>query len=279
MSWGLVLSGGAAFGIANGGVLEVLEREGLKPDCIAGSSMGAIFGACCALGIPVARIRKAIDDLSLLNVARLSDQLLKDGLQGGFLRQELERHVQPLFGDARIADCKIPFVCVAGKLHGPIAWSHIVRKGFRDEFNAAVSFHVFPPETKLMDAVAASSAIPVVFSPISIDGEQYVDLCHFGPIPARALQERFHPDRIVATDTEPMYEKLRKFLPSGWRDFLEAGDEHIALDKAACDLVIGVDPPASLFRFDKGQAFWEAGRRAAEEKLEAMKKLLSKKAS
>lgn len=277
MSWGLVLSGGAAFGIANGGVLEVLEREGLKPDSIAGSSMGAIFAAGYALGIPIDRMHAAIGGLSLLNVARVSDRPMKDGLQGGFLRQKLERHVKPLFGDARIADCKIPFVCVAGKLHGSVAWSHIVRKGFRKEFESAVSFHVFPPETKLMDAVAASSAIPVVFSPVEVDNEHFVDLCHFGPIPARALKERFHPDCIIATDTHPTYEKLRKFLPPGWRDFLEAGDATILEDKAACDLIIRADPPYPLFRFDKGEAFWEAGRRAGEEALSTLNMILQKK--
>ena len=274
MSWGLVLSGGAAFGIANGGVLEVLEREALRPACIAGSSMGAIFAACYAFGVPVERMRTVIDALSLLNVARWSDHPLNEGLQGGFLHQELERHLKPLFGDALIADCMIPFVCVAGKLHGSIAWSHIIRKGFREEFEAAVSSHVFPPETKLMDAVAASSAIPVIFSPAQVSGERYVDLCHFGPIPARALKERFHPDSIIATDTHPTYDKLRKFLPPGWRDFLEAGDERIVLDKAACDIIIRADPPAALFRFDKGAAFWEAGRRAAEETLSTVKSLI-----
>ena len=51
----LVLSGGAARGFAHIGVLRVLEREGLRPDLVVGSSAGAIVGAMYASGMTVAR--------------------------------------------------------------------------------------------------------------------------------------------------------------------------------------------------------------------------------
>src|SRR6056297_2897599 len=47
---GLVLSGGAAKGIAHIGVLKVMEEVGLYPDYIAGTSMGAIIGGLYAMG-------------------------------------------------------------------------------------------------------------------------------------------------------------------------------------------------------------------------------------
>lgn len=276
VSWGLVLSGGAAFGIANGGILDVLEREGLKPDCIAGSSMGAIIAGSYALGIPMDRLRAEVEALTIVGIARLQGWPLKNGLHGGFLRHEVERILTPHLGDARIGDCKIPFLCVAGKVHERICWSHIVRRNFREEFERAVSPFIFPPETRLVDALAASSAIPVLFSPVEIGGESFVDLCHFGPIPARALKERFHPDHIVATDTHPTYDTLRAFLPVGWREFLEAGDAIIVEDKAACDVLLHPVPPYALFRFDKGAAFWQAGVTAAEESLARVTALVRK---
>ncbi|MDD4627809.1 MAG: patatin-like phospholipase family protein [Candidatus Peribacteraceae bacterium] len=263
MSWGLVLSGGAAFGIANGGVIEVLEREKLKPDCVAGSSMGAIIAATYAMGIPVSELHACVRKLTLGNVACLSKHPLKGGLCGGILRQNLEHHLEPLLGDARIADCKIPFVCTAGRVKKPIQWLHILKKGFTEEILSGVEFHVFSPETRLLDAVMASSAIPVVFSPVEIDGKQYVDLCHFGPIPARALQSKCHPEKIIATDTYPTYEALRNFLPGGWNEFLEAGYAEIRKSKAVCDLLIKPVMPFALFRFDKGEEFWQAGKKAA----------------
>ena len=47
---GLVLSGGAARGIAHIGVLKVMEECGIIPDYITGTSMGSIIGALYALG-------------------------------------------------------------------------------------------------------------------------------------------------------------------------------------------------------------------------------------
>jgi NTE family protein len=50
VSIGLVLGGGAAFGLAHIGVIKVLEEEGIPVDVIAGSSMGALIGALWAVG-------------------------------------------------------------------------------------------------------------------------------------------------------------------------------------------------------------------------------------
>ena len=52
----LALGGGAARGLAHIGVLEVLEREGIRPDFIAGSSMGGLIGALSASGMPAREI-------------------------------------------------------------------------------------------------------------------------------------------------------------------------------------------------------------------------------
>jgi NTE family protein len=55
---GLVLSGGGARGAAHIGVLKVLEREGVKIDCIAGTSFGALVGGLYALGYRAAEIEE-----------------------------------------------------------------------------------------------------------------------------------------------------------------------------------------------------------------------------
>jgi NTE family protein len=43
---GLALGGGYSRGMAHIGILEVLEREGIPIDLIAGTSMGALIGDC-----------------------------------------------------------------------------------------------------------------------------------------------------------------------------------------------------------------------------------------
>lgn len=54
--WALVLSGGAARGIAHIGVLRALEEEGIRPDLVCGTSMGALIGALYATGYSSAQI-------------------------------------------------------------------------------------------------------------------------------------------------------------------------------------------------------------------------------
>ena len=57
----LVLSGGGLRGLAHLGVLKVLEQQGLRPDLVVGTSVGAIVGGAYASGTPV----KDLEALSL----------------------------------------------------------------------------------------------------------------------------------------------------------------------------------------------------------------------
>jgi len=58
--WALVLSGGAARGIAHIGVLRALEDEGIRPDLVCGTSMGALIGALYASGYSSSQIRDMV---------------------------------------------------------------------------------------------------------------------------------------------------------------------------------------------------------------------------
>ncbi len=156
--WGLVLSGGAACGLANIGTVEVLEEAGLRPHCVAGSSMGAIIAALYALGHPASVIAGIAADLAPLSVVGLSDAPLRKGLHGGLLSQQLEEHLEPLVGDARIGECEIPFVCVAGRVLSPVRWEQLLLPGFVEHVRERVELHVFGPETPVLDALRASSA-------------------------------------------------------------------------------------------------------------------------
>ena len=55
---GLVLSGGAARGLAHIGVLKALEEQGVRIDAIAGTSMGAVIGGLYASGYSVEELEK-----------------------------------------------------------------------------------------------------------------------------------------------------------------------------------------------------------------------------
>ncbi|MCB1608535.1 MAG: patatin-like phospholipase family protein, partial [Xanthomonadales bacterium] len=57
---GLALSGGGARGIAHIGVLKAIEAQGVRIDCVAGTSMGSLVGAFYAIGMPVEEMEKII---------------------------------------------------------------------------------------------------------------------------------------------------------------------------------------------------------------------------
>lgn len=61
---GLVLSGGGAKGLAHIGVLKVLEKHHIRPDYIAGTSMGAIVGGYYAAGYSASQIDSIFRKLS-----------------------------------------------------------------------------------------------------------------------------------------------------------------------------------------------------------------------
>ena len=61
---GLVLSGGAARGLAHVGVLKALEEQGIVIDAIAGTSMGAVVGGLYAAGYRIDELEKLATELN-----------------------------------------------------------------------------------------------------------------------------------------------------------------------------------------------------------------------
>ncbi len=273
-SWGLALSGGAAWGFANAGVIDVLEREELLPDFIAGSSMGAIVAALFATGHRSDDMRALMKAIKWTKLVTKSSRALHGGLHGGLLRQNLQGYLEPLLQDRTIGECEMPFVCLAGRVNEPIQWKRIVEKGFTTHAMKAVEPYVFPPETKVLDAVMASSAIPVLFSPHTIDSNEFVDLCNFGALPSRSLRSRYHPEIVIGTDTAPRHGIVRKILPGPWKEFLAASNASLEESRKACDLLIEPQPRAGYFRFDKAEEIMEDGKAATEKMVPRMKMIL-----
>ena len=66
----LVLSGGGAKGFAEIPLLEALENEGIRPDMVLGTSMGALIGSLYAAGYTPKQIRQTLlsmDFMTILN--------------------------------------------------------------------------------------------------------------------------------------------------------------------------------------------------------------------
>jgi NTE family protein len=70
---GLALGSGAARGLAHIGVLRALIEEGISVDMIAGSSMGALVGACYARKGEIAGLEELVLKTDWKQLVRLAD--------------------------------------------------------------------------------------------------------------------------------------------------------------------------------------------------------------
>lgn len=146
---GVALSGGGARGIIHIGVLKALDDAGVKPACISGTSMGAIIGGLYAGGVSPEDMLKLISGRSFLKMFSLKPSF-SGLLEMKYLKKVLQDNLPEQF-----EDLKIPFYVCATNLN----------KHKRELFS----------EGPLYRAIIASASIPLLFEPVLIDGDAYVD--------------------------------------------------------------------------------------------------------
>ena len=177
---GLALGGGVARGLAHIGVLKVLESLRIKPDLIAGTSMGAVIGATYARGMSAGEIEGAALSLNWGRRAWLMDITVpRTGLIRG---QRIKRFLEETIGDVHFADLSIPFACTATDL--------------------MTGDEVVLQDGPVVDAVRASISIPAIFTPAILDEKILVDGGLRTPIPVRLLR-RMGADFIIAVNVLP----------------------------------------------------------------------------
>ena len=69
---GIVLSGGGSRGLAHAGVLRALAENAIQPDCVAGTSAGALVGALDASGRSAVETLRFFDDANPFRLSRLA---------------------------------------------------------------------------------------------------------------------------------------------------------------------------------------------------------------
>jgi len=164
---GLALGGGAARGFAHVGVIQVLERNGIRPDLVVGTSAGSLVAALYASGMDGAALERAA--LSM-DEATLTDWMLPLVNRGMLRGDALARYVREAVGGRQLQDMSPPLGVLATDLAS--GQGVLFRRG-----DAA-------------QAVRASSAVPGVFAPVEIAGREYVDGGLVAPVPvsqARAM--------------------------------------------------------------------------------------------
>jgi NTE family protein len=172
---GLALGGGAARGWSHIGVIRALSAQGIEPDIICGTSIGALVGAACASG-ELDRFERWVRKLTLVDIVSLMDVSFNGGLLKG---DKLMRVFQKTFADRPVSDLKTPFATVATDLHsGAEVW-------LRDGSTAA--------------AVRASIALPGLLTPVEYEGRTLVDGGLVNPVPV-SLARAMGADVVIAVD-------------------------------------------------------------------------------
>ncbi len=186
---GLALGGGFARGLAHIGVLEVLEREGIPIDIIAGTSIGSAVGALYARETNATLVKKQAQSLDWKRVAALVDPIFsKGGLLGGRRVTKLLEH---FIGDIRFKELEIPLACVATDLYS--GEEIIIDKG------------------PVIDAVRASISIPLVFSVVKRDGRFLVDGGLVNQVPV-SVARQMGADFVIAVDVVPTRPERADYL-------------------------------------------------------------------
>ncbi|MBO6506970.1 MAG: patatin-like phospholipase family protein [Roseibium sp.] len=196
---GLALGGGGARGLAHIPVLEALDDLGIKPVQIAGTSIGAIFGAAYASGLSGEEIRQIVlETLSdrkavLSRLWQLRPRKFADMFRAGPVQFDPERVLDVFVSNHlpdSFEDLQIPLRLLATDFYGC----------------QEVDFESGP----LTRAIAASIAIPAIFQPVKIGDRLLIDGGVVNPLPFDGL--RANCDIVIAVDVvgAPVPRKTRE---------------------------------------------------------------------
>lgn len=191
---GLVLSGGGTRGFAHLGTIAALFEAGIKPDIISGTSAGAIVGAFIAGGKTPEEILRIFKKGWFFKFTKLHlpiDGLLKlDGL-----KEVIQKEIRV----TNLEDLEIPFFVAVSNLN----------KGTIEYKNRG----------PIGETVLASSSIPILFSPVTLNGDSYVDGGLMDNIPVEPLKRSC--EKIIVSNISPINpkEKMKNLVQISTRTF------------------------------------------------------------
>lgn len=178
---GLALGAGAARGWSHIGVLRELAEQGIHPDIVAGTSIGAVVGGCYAAG-RLDQIEAFARSLTRRRVFTLMDLSFSGAslITGERLKAALDQELDSL----NIEDLPIPFAAVATEV--------------------GTGHEVWLQRGALANAIRASYALPGIFEPVRIGDRWLFDGALVNPVPVtvcRALGAEFVIAVNVTADT------------------------------------------------------------------------------
>ncbi|MFJ4371594.1 patatin-like phospholipase family protein [Pseudomonas japonica] len=196
---GLVLSGGAARGLAHIGVLKALEEQGVKIDAIAGTSMGAVIGGLYASGYKVEELEKLARSIDWQQA--LSDAPPRKDIP--FRRKQDDRDflVKQKISFRDDGSLGLPLGVIQGQNLALLLESLLAHTSDTRDFDKlpipfrAVATDIASGEKvvfsrgHLPQVIRASMSIPAVFAPVELDGRLLVDGGMVDNIPLDIVRE------------------------------------------------------------------------------------------
>jgi len=288
---GLAFGGGGAKGLAHLGVLCALEKEGIFPDILAGTSMGALVGATYALtprcDLVIERFRRYLEsdefkktNPEFLHAHESEDAPLFEGIfqrftsfikKGFFYSQSLTKrapiseesfaqNINFLLDDVEIQQTRIPLAVIALDLKS--AEEVVLREG------------------SLRKAVSASCAIPGILPPVKINNRELVDGGWIDRVPVRPARE-MGADLVIGVDVAEGLDETEDFatglgIAMRTNDITRWALSQLQLKDA--DVVISPDVSAVHWSdFGHLDECLEAGEKAARATLDEIRSLIKRK--
>ncbi|GLV12620.1 exported phospholipase [Alicyclobacillus hesperidum] len=252
---GIALSGGTLKAAAHAGVLAALERIGVQPDAIAGTSAGSLVSALYAHGYRTEAFHKLLlafpgfklmdygfpvwSSLWTLAKAQIGFKSPLPTVPAGLIQgKKFTMYIQRLLSGRRL---QIPLYVVATDLLSghPVVFSALQQRA-----------DTFATTSDLARAIAGSCALPGVFSPVPLDGYLLVDgaMRHYVPV---SVLERIGCDKIIAVN---LYRLPSRYEPRTFVDVLARSfdillRESIDNDMAPSSRLFVVEPDMSRVRW------------------------------
>lgn len=180
---GLALGGGGPKGLAHIGVIKVLEQNNIPIDYIAGTSAGAMVGGMYAATRNIASLESHFLDKNWL---QMLSYFVDPSLKGGFIQgNKMEEFLDEYLHSMTFESLQIPFRATTVSL----------QSGKMAELQ----------EGLLTTAIRASCAIPMLFKPVEIKGELYVDGGLLSSVPVQTVK-KMGADIIIAVQLNKYYD-------------------------------------------------------------------------
>jgi NTE family protein len=251
----LALGGGGARGLANIGVLKVLEKNfgrGKFPfDMVIGTSIGSLIGAAYCLGVPLDELEKKASKFNWPNIVDLG--LSSTGLIKG---NKLERIITEIVDNKGFGDVHVPFALTTTNIE-------------TGEENVHTS-------GDLIKLIRASCSWPGIFSAVEVEGKLLADGGVKNSIPTKAAK-KLGGTFIFAVD--PGFcvknQKITNVLTALIQSVQIMGHELNMYQSRSADVVAKpVLENIDQFDFDKTSRIIQQGEAAAERIISTLKRKL-----